>query len=419
MKLLFPQRRQGSILVITLFTGLTIGIVLASFLTLVASRYKLTARSMSWNVAMPVAEAGVDEALTKLNTSFATPGANGWTATTISGQTVYTKRRTLPDGSYYNVAIYNATANNPIIYSSGFAPSPLAANQFISRMVRVNLTNTATVFFRAIAANGQISLNGGPGVDSFDSALGNYNTISNRHSNGGLATTSMLPGAISIGNSDIYGSVSTGPGGTVTAGPGGAVGDAAWIASQNGIQPGASDSTMNAAFVPNPVPSGVFLTPVAVSGVMTLGNNSYQLSSFSGSGNGTPIVVTGRATLYVTGNFSLSGGSQIQIQPGGSLTLILGGNASLGGGGIVNDTGLAANFSILGLPTCTSISYAGTSAFKGTVNAPQAAFSMNGTTDAFGAIIAKSASLSGSAAFHYDESLARNFLLLVNRWQEL
>jgi hypothetical protein len=419
MKFPAPQRHRGSILVITLFTGLTIGIVLASFLTLVASRYKLTARSMSWNVAMPVAEAGVEEALTKLNTSFAVPASNGWTAATLSGQTVYTKSRTLPDGSYYNVAIYNATANNPIIYSSGFAPSPLAAGKFITRIVRVNLTNRATVFFRAIAANGQVTLTGGPGIDSFDSAMGPYNTYSNRFANGGVATTSRLPGAINIGNAKIFGTVSTGPGGTVSAGPGGSVGDLAWVSSKKGIQPGASDDTMNAAFVANTAPSGPFITPVAVAGTMTLGNGSYSLNSFSGTGKGTPLIVSGRAVLYVPGNFSLGGGAEILIEPGASLTLYLGGNATIGGGGVVNQTGLAANFSILGLPTCTSISYSGNSSFNGTVNAPQAAFSAFSSSDSFGAIIANSASLGGSGGFHFDESLARNFMLLVNRWQEL
>jgi hypothetical protein len=413
------RRRQGSILVITLFTGLTIGIVLASFLTLVASRYKLTARSMSWNVAMPVAEAGVEEALTKLNTSFKSPSSNGWTAATIGGQTVYTKSRTLPDGSYYNVAIYNATTNNPTIYSSGFAPSPLSSGQFISRLVRVNLTNITTAFFRAIATTGPITLNGSTSVDSFHSDKGGYNTATNRSANGGLATTSRAPGAINIGNADIYGTVVTGPGGSVAMGPNGSVGNLAWIASRDGIQPGAFSDTMNASFPANSPPAGPFLTPIAIAGVMTLGNNQYQLASFSDGVNLTPIVVTGRATLYVTGNVNLFNFSQIVINPGAQLTLVVGGNITLSGGGVVNGMGLAQNFSIIGLPTCTSINYSGNAAFTGTINAPQADFTMTGNTDCYGAVIVKSANLTGTASFHYDESLKDTFLLLVNRWQEL
>ena len=53
MKPLSTQRNQGNTLVLTLLMSLTIGTVLASYLGLIGSRYKVTVRSQSWNAAIP------------------------------------------------------------------------------------------------------------------------------------------------------------------------------------------------------------------------------------------------------------------------------------------------------------------------------------------------------------------------------
>jgi hypothetical protein len=153
MKLLSKKREQGSILVVTLFTGLTIGIVLASFLTLISSRYTLTARSMDWNAAMPVLEAGLEEALTHLHDDPNSPSANGWTPGTIVGLPVYTKERHFTDGSYFYVTIYNAASDYPTIYSSGFVPAPVGQG-YISRMVSVrqNFVKITRLFFCTLRA---------------------------------------------------------------------------------------------------------------------------------------------------------------------------------------------------------------------------------------------------------------------------
>lgn len=428
MKISFQkERRHGSVLLICLFTTVAVGTVLASFLALTGARYNLSMRSTSWNASMPVAEAGVEEAMTQLNyylervktnlsTSFT---SNNWIATNISGVTVYTKTTTLPDSSYYYVAVYNATTNTPLIYSSGFTRSPLATNTYISRLVRVGVSNSPTLFSRAIAATQTIDMSGSAFVDSYDSRKGGYNTSVNRNANGSIATTSTAAAAIKIGNADVFGKVEVGPGGSISIGSSGAVGDAAWIAGSTGIEPGWSSSTMTGTFPTNAPPSGgPFPAPLIASGVMILGSATNQVSSFSGSGSSVVIKVNGNATLYVTGSFSLSGSSYVQINPGGSLKLIVGGSASLSGGGVVNTSAKPANFSLLGLPTCTSVTLSGNSALYGNVNAPQADLTMSGTSDIYGAAIVKSATASGGGSFHYDEALSRSSTLLLDRWQE-
>src|SRR5690348_15593486 len=158
MKLHFNKQEEGSVLLWGLVVGLVSVITLASYLTLISNRYKMTARSMEWNQAMPVLEAGIEEAMAHLHYDSNNLTGNGWPPSTISGQPVITKRRTFSDGSYFSVIIYNSAATNPTIYSSGFVPGPYREG-YISRIVKVT-TQKPKTFSAAIAANGTISLAG-------------------------------------------------------------------------------------------------------------------------------------------------------------------------------------------------------------------------------------------------------------------
>lgn len=394
---------------------LVVGIILAGYLVLTSNRFQMTVRSSDWNAAIPVLEAGVEEALTHLTRDTNQPTANSWGSATIAGNVVYTKTRTFSDGSYYYVYIKDYSANNPTIYSSGFVRSPYKASQYISRTVKVGITNPPTVWTHAIAVSGGVSFVGHPVVDSYNDRKGPYNASTNRDGAiniGGIATNSKNSGAVSLGGANVYGPVTTGPGGTVS---GGTVGDVSWNANNSGIEPGWTNNTMNVAYPSNSLPSGagLWVGPTQYTNILT---GNYQLSSYTSSGNMT---ISGNVVLYVSGSFKVKGNDVITILAGGSLKIIAGGDVDLGGGGVLNASGNAANFSIIGLTSCTSINYHGTAQFIGTVNAPQADFSLSGTTDAFGAIIAKSASMNGNTALHYPESLAYQDGYIASSWQEL
>jgi hypothetical protein len=415
MKLICRQGKQGNTLMIVLFFSLAIGMVLASILHLVSSRYTNTVRSTEWNAAIPVLEAGIEEAMTHLHDD-ATPGANGWTAATVGGSLVYQKQRTFTDGSYFYATIYNAGTNNPIIISQGYVRSPLSSSQYITRMVRVCATNPPNIFTKAVAAAGQLTFNGGGLVDGFDSRIGGYSTLTNRNATGDVATDSTATPAMTLGNCDVYGKVTTGPGGNVSIG-GGNVGSVAWNATNNGIQPGWTNDNMNVSFPSNPPPSGSFsFFPTASNGVTYVPDGTFSTTSFSSTGN--PMIVTGNATLWVSGDFTLKGTGYVQIMPGASLTLYIGGNADIGGGGVINSSA-ASHFSLIGLSGCTSVKYAGGAQFVGTINAPQASFTFGGTSDFFGAAIVQSATFNGGVNFHYDDALAAQNGLVATSWTEL
>jgi putative adhesin len=409
MKLNLKKREEGSSLFVAMTICLIVGLILSGYLVLTSNRFQMTVRSSDWNAAIPVLEAGVEEAMTHLRRDTNTPTANNWTSDSIAGTQVYTKTRTFPDGSYFYVYIRDLSSNSATIYSQGFVRSPYNT-KYISRTVKVGVTNPPTIFTHAIAANGDIAFVGQPTIAAFDSRLGPYNPATNRFAAGGLATNAKDSSAVSLGGANVYGPVSTGPGGSVS---GGTVGDVAWNASHSGIEgPSWTNNTMNVSYPSNYPPiGGPYLAPTQFTNVTS---GTYQMSSYSGD-----MTVSGNVTLYVTGDVTLKGQETITIKPGGSLTMIVGGNISMAGGGVLNGTGYAANFSILGLNSCTSISYTGNAAFVGTIYAPQADFSMKGTTDAYGAVIANSATMNGNTAFLFDMSLAYQDGYIVNSWQEL
>src|SRR5206468_9634684 len=103
----------------------------------------------------------------------------------------------------------------PVIYSAGFVKSPLKDNEYISRLVRVSLTNPPSLFSRAIAANGAVKLSGGAVVDGYNSTNGPYGS-NNRNASGGIATNSKETKAINVGSAHVFGDAVTGPGGTVS-----------------------------------------------------------------------------------------------------------------------------------------------------------------------------------------------------------
>jgi hypothetical protein len=426
MKPTIGKSESGSILVITVILTALIGSVLCSYLVLISNRNEMNMRALAWNTAIPVLEAGIEEALTHLHED-KNPIANRWTGELIKGKKIYWKRREFPDGSYFCVTNMNVGTTTPLIFAAGYVKAPLKNNEYISRLVKVTTTNPPSYFSRAIAANGLIKLSGAAIIDGYNSALGPYGPA-NRSASGGVYTSSQAHKAIDVGSAHIYGMAVTGPGGTVSVADG-SVGDLNWT---SGVQEGWINNDMNVSFQENLPPSGTMVTPTptrsGVSNIIYLTQDSSQIiyradSLISNSAN-KPIVVTGNATLWVTGDFIVNGSGYVYIAPGASLKLYVGGKGSISGGGVVNDStgggaGLPGSFSYFGLPSNTSLVYSGEADFVGTINAPQAEVKISGGSSVFGSIICDTFTCSGGSGVHYDQGLSGGGLLTVISWREI
>ena len=428
-----PPSQSGSALLAVLMSSGVIGIGLASYLSLINQQNQMVIRSQAWNSAMPLLEAGIEEALTQINvTGCSDLSRNDW-HNAWDGN--YIRWRWMDPGIYV-VQISNVMP--PVIYASGYVRAPRSSSFLPPRTVVVN-TLKDSMFARGMVAKGRIEMNGNNiRTDSFDSEDPNFSTngrydANRAKDNGDVATNSGLVNSLSVGNANIHGRAATGPGGSVAVGANGAVGSMAWHqGGSSGIQPGWSSDDMNVSFpdVSAPFTSGTTPVSGSVGGTnynLVLGTGNYILDALSLSGQNKALV-TGHAVLYVRGSVSLSGSASIVIATNNaSLKFYAGGpNASLGGNGVANGTGNANNFYFYGLPTLTSLSYSGNAAFVGAIYAPNADFSLSGggndTLDFVGASVTSTVQMNGHFNFHYDENLARvgpSRGFIVTSWNEI
>jgi hypothetical protein len=280
MKHFSPSRgaRRGSALLMTLvFTGVT-GLVLASYLTLVSAQNRSVVRSQTWNSAIPVVEAGIEEALAHLNQNRTT---NVFSQNWRNRNGYAVRKRRLGD-CIYIVAINPLT--QPVIECTGYVPAPLMFSDtssfifgqvgtlghdhttYIYRTVRA-ITKGGPLFARGMVAKGSINMNGnGVSSDSFDSADPNYSTNgrydrTKQKDNGDVATDAS-GNVFDAGNANIMGHVATGPGGNVSVGANGTVGSKGWVLAGNGgIEPGHFSDDMNMDFPEVKVPFSGGMSP--------------------------------------------------------------------------------------------------------------------------------------------------------------
>jgi hypothetical protein len=231
--------QQGNALVITLVITAIIGTTLASYLRLAEYQNRSVVHSQYWNGGIPIAEAGIEEALAHLNKiGNGNRAQNGWIAT---NNTFY-MARSLDAGRYQ---VFIGPELQPTVRAIGYVIEPLTGKE-IPRTVRVTTTKEGSLM-RGIIARDSITMNGGGvRIDSFDSTDPNFSTDgrydSSKTKDNGFAGS--VRGNINTGNGGIWGYAATGPNGIVA----GNVGDHAWMASETGIQPGHVTKDLNVSF---------------------------------------------------------------------------------------------------------------------------------------------------------------------------
>ena len=129
------------------------------------------------------------------------------------------------------------------------------------------------------------------------------------------------------------------------------------------------------------------------------------------------MVVSSDSKLYVTGNVNLS---QIVFQNGAKLELYLAGSSISFSPTIVGAT--STQFMLFGLPSCTSMTLTGGTAFTGIIYAPECDLKATGNASLSGAIIGKSFTCTGTFNFHYDLAAGKNAFIspvTILTWNEL
>jgi hypothetical protein len=473
MKINLASSQRGLTYLVVVISAILVGLILATYLTLVGSQNQMTMRSQAWNRSMAVIEAGIEEALAHLNknatfdpssgTLFWNLWADGWSLTS-SGW----RKTGYLEEDYYVVTIsfFTFPGTAPTISSEGYVrqsgtfsrvgtAGPMlaqvnetTARTYVKRSVLCTTTNRP-MFTKALVAKHTIDLNGNNvRTDSFNSQIPGQHDGNGRYAvaiardHGDIATnqgiTNSGQATITVGNANVFGRASTGPNlanpgvGAVTTGPNGKVGDFAWHSSTSkGIKPGWSTDDMNMEF-PDVVPpfsaglaagSSVTWTNGKVYGTVFDGGNDYVVTSMSGK---VLVRGSGVARVRCNGNFTMSGQDELRIAPGARLILFMNGaSAKLTGNGIEN-AGVCTNFYLLGTPLNTSITLGGNDEFTGVIYAPNAAMTGNGggndTMDFSGSATIKNFTFNGHYNFHYDEALPKISMYrgwVITSWNEL
>src|SRR5437867_1543962 len=166
---------------------------------------------------MPVAEAGIDEAMAHCNENGAAGmSSNGWGK--IGSE--YFKTNSIGIGYY----VTRISETQPyVIHSTGYHPVP-GTSKYASRTVRV-ITKTQGLFKGAVWIRDTVNLNGNNVMtDSFNSTDPNKSTSGKYDplkpgDKGDVACLGGLLDSFSVGNANIWGHAYTLRGGALTVGP--------------------------------------------------------------------------------------------------------------------------------------------------------------------------------------------------------
>jgi hypothetical protein len=374
-------------------------------------------RSQSWNGAIPMAEAGIEEAFTHLKYCPTNRASNGWTLN-LAGD-LYVNGRSIGDARY-DVTI--STNYDPTIISQGKIRAPGQTN-YIVRTVRVMATNDP-MFSAAIEALDGIYFKGsGVTINSYDSRDPNYSGPNGAYDPTRFKDKGKVVchyGPFDDGNGKIYGRVETGEESALTMNAGGVIGSILWhLNGGKGVEPGWHTSTTSGEISPAEAPSGGIPLPNKVGGsyVLTNANATYRTDVLQGSVE----VKATNVTVIVNNNYGVS---DLLIESGASVRLYVNAN-NVALKGINNKNLRAESFMYFGLPGNTTIDMHGNASFTGVLYAPNAALDIGGggndEIDFLGAIIARIVTVNGKMTFHFDEACTRlgSRGFIASRWDEL
>ncbi len=453
-----PNRRRterGSAVITVLVLAAVTAVVCSSLLFRAALEAKLATRSLFQSVALNLAEAGIEEGLFALNTGGYTT-VNGWSVAADSA-TSYTKTITglslTQATGEIQVRIDAPTGSTPVVVAAGVVRIP---NQpTLLKQVRVG-TARRRPWSNGMVAKNDITFTVAASVDSFDSAVGPYNSATNRSDRATIASLSTSVDAVELnGTSTIYGYVATG--GSDPLVPLGRIYGATSPCPQPPPPPYVDPSRVRRDFATNlPNIAAPSIDPLVVNtyslGAYSVGffstktlpragdtpinplepagpNNPYRYTadSISISVLGT-LNITEPIDLIVAGNTTMiiGGGINVQNTATAALNLYANGNVTLFAfSNYRSSTAAAAKATIWGTNTTSqTIALTFGAAFTGTIYAPNAALNLSFGSDIYGAVVAKTITISGSGSqFHWDVQLANieaaGFGYRVTAWAEL
>ncbi|MCF7687116.1 MAG: hypothetical protein K9N01_02325 [Cephaloticoccus sp.] len=433
------QSRRGATLIVALLICAIIALMLGSYLSLSTNSTRQAFRSFQGYAAINLVEAGAEEALWSFNRDFE-GHADAWAAWSTSGPAAWRKFTdfdfTANTSGWVKVYVGNhqpAAKDSPkIVMLASVNP---ASGAPVTRMMEITLRKRS-FFANGLVAKNSITFNGTlTTVDSWNSDPDNNGAtapidfdVSVRNDNGTVASASVQNTAAFINQADIWGYVFTG-GAQPQVGTQGSIRGSTTPTGVD-IDPGRIATDFNADFQSITAPDdGTFIGSVGSTLGTTGLTTKWRCPSITLTGSQT-LTIYGDVTLTLTAPsgtsaLSMAGNAKLVVTSGSSLKLYAEGDVKIAGKGVANANIQPLTLQLWGTnPTLGAqiIHIAGNGDLRAIVYAPNADTQINGNGNVMGSIIANTITLTGNAAFHYDESLADygdNTGFSVSKWREL
>src|SRR5256714_8875607 len=397
---------SASVLIWTVVVIAILSLIAVETLRLVTIKYQSALQTSTWQEALLAAESGIDVAIVELRKSLYpqpnsawqgwnnAPGNNitGYELTTVPNAGLNSTPMTIeanvdapltlidPANSwqYYRIRTVGTipitgparAADNPQDtklrrlslrwerFTNGVLSSRVLNSPQVSRRIEA-VVRPVSAFDAAIMSVGVVDLtNQNIVVDSYDSSNPTKSTNglydpAKRQENGDIATDGQL---IEAGNAQIYGDVATNAG-TVSGAanitgvertdfyqepiP---VGAPSWSAWNHSLSSVTETNTINASATKSSPSSRFVLSSISLSGNKTL--------TVAGNPDGSQTYVE----IYVTGDISVTGTSQIVVQPGVTATIYFAGNVDISGSGVMNSNNQPSDLQLYGIQPPNEVS---------------------------------------------------------------
>ncbi len=459
------KSNRGSVMLVALIFAAILAIALTSYLKLSLSAGKLANRSFYLNAAQNVADTGLERVLWALNHEYLYPSPAHWSTGGFTARSGFSNEYqgifpssgtfyTLSGGAKAQVKVWvgDFVSGSQMWRAVAEATVTLGDGSTLTKMSETYLQQRAWGDRGLVTRNG-MQFNGSTRVDSWNSHSDTTSPSDDVLYSAGIATAEAQIGSpelIALQNADIYGYASIGTD-DISGISVGATGRLGGFGTANGVVDTTRvtyDFTASFPDVPAPVNTGStvgnslsaitnsLLLP-RVGDISTGGVYYYYAPSAALNSNIINIGSTAAAkvTMVFSGNVTMSGTSQIIINPDSSLKIYTAGNFAMGGStGIQNGTSATPNlpvhFTLLGTRTEAQTAAAGMQAIvlRGTnhlsavVFASNANVVVNGGPHVYGSILGNRIEMGGNGEFHQDLSLAgvrTSGLWKLLKWREL
>jgi hypothetical protein len=456
------RAKTGSVLIWTVVVIGLLSLIAVETLRLVTAKYQNALQTSTWQEALLAAESGIDVAIVELRKSLY-PQPNhawdGWTnqpGDSVTGYALTTVPNAGLSGTpmtieanvdapaqlidpangwqYYRIRTVGTlpitgparASDNPQDtklrrlslrwerFTNGILTPHLISAPQVSRRIEA-VVRPVSAFDQAVMSVGVVDLtNENIVVDSYDSSDPTKSTNglydpAKRQENGDIATDGQL---IEAGNAQIFGDVATNAG-TVSGAanitgvertdfyqepiP---IGAPSWTGVNSSVTTVNGTTTIQASQTQGTAASRYVLSGISLSGSKTL--------TIAGNADGSPSYVE----IYVTGDISVTGTSQITIQPGVSAKIYFAGNVDIAGNGVLNSNNQPGDLMLYGIQPATDasqhVNFGGNSQITASVYAPGADVTVNGSGTnghVYGSIVGKTVTMTGVSNLHYDERL--------------